>query len=124
MECKEGKVTLHYLDCDNPKYELNIDISNDYTIIRSQDIYDSEVTGMCHPSVDFSKYDLVIGSQSSGNENHTIKYDLRRICPENVLVLTVDIIQSAATRPDNVVYHALIPKLSNSEQINVIVNVQ
>jgi hypothetical protein len=31
----------------------------------------------------------------------------------------VDIIQSPATIPDNVVYHAIIPKLGDEEAINV-----
>lgn len=67
---------------------------------------------------------LLIGKQSSGNENDTIKYDLRRVCPDHKLMLTIDIIQSVATRPDNVVYHALIPKLGDEETLNVTINLQ
>lgn len=96
-----------------PSTLFNIDITNTYTIIRSKETYDAIVTGDCHPPIDFSIYDLVIGKQSSGNENDTIKYDLRRTCPDNELTLNVDIIKSLMTRPDNVVYHAVIPKLGD-----------
>lgn len=123
-DCEDMQVTIHHFDCMNTKYTLKIDIQNDYTIIRSKETYDSKVTGDCHPTIDFSRYDLVIGRQSSGNENDTIKYDLRKTCPGNELTMTVDIIQSAATRPDNVVYHALIPKLGDEEAIKIKINVK
>ncbi len=123
-DCEEIQLTAHHFDCKDTKYSLQINIHNDYTIIRSKDTYDSIVTGDCHPTIDFSLYDLVIGRQSSGNENDTIKYDLRRTCPDNELTLNVDIIQSDATRPDNVVYHALIPKLGDEETLKVKINVK
>lgn len=121
-DCEEIQLTTHHFDCEMTWNSIYI--QNDYTIIRSKEIYDSKVTGNCHPTIDFSLYDLVIGRQSSGNENDTIKYDLRRTCPDNELILTVDIIQSAATRPDNVVFHALIPKLGDEEILKVKINVK
>ena len=121
-DCEEIQLTTHHFDCEMTWN--SIDIQNDYTIIRSKEIYDSKVTGDCHPTIDFSLYDLVIGRQSSGNENDTIKYDLRRTCPDNELILTVDIIQSDATGPDNVVYHALIPKLGDEETLKIKINVK
>lgn len=123
-DCKEIQLTTQHFDCENTKHSLQINIQNDYTIIRSKEAYDSKVTGDCHPTIDFSHYDLVIGKQSSGNWNDTIKYDLRRTCPDNELTLTVDIIQSLLTLPDNVVYHALIPKLGDEETIKVTINVK
>lgn len=120
-DCEEIQLTTHHFDCEMTWN--SIDIQNDFIIIRSKETYDTKVTGDCHPTIDFSLYDLVIGKQSSGNENDTIKYDLRRTCPDNDLILTVDIFQSAATRPDNVVYHALIPKLRDEETITVKINV-
>ncbi len=121
-DCEEIQLTTHHFDCELTWN--SIDIQNDYTIIRSKEIYDSKVTGDCHPTIDFSQYDLVIGRQSSGNENDTIKYDLRRTCPDNELILTVDIIQSLRTRPDNIVFHALIPKLGDEELLKVKINVK
>ena len=127
-ECNEIILTSKHLEsdygCVNTKYSLVVDLQNNGKIIRSKEAYDTEVTGPCHPDIDFSKYDLVIGKQSSGNENDTILYDYRSACPNNELTLTVDIIQSDATRPDNVVYHAIIPKLGDEETLSLIVNVK
>ena len=120
-------ITKHFendFGCENTKHDLVVDLINDYTIIRSKESYDNQVSGTCHPDINFSLFDLVIGKQSSGNWNDTIIYNLTRTCPEDELILTVDIIQSAATIPDNVVYHAIIPKLGDEEAINVKINLK
>ena len=91
--------------------------------IRSKDTYDNNVTGTCHPKIDFSKYDLVIGKQSTGNFNDTILYDYRRVCPNMELTLTVDVIQLDITMPSTVTYHALIPKLEDEESLNIKINI-
>jgi len=127
-DCNEEILTTKHLEneygCENTKYSLVILRQNSGKIIRSKAEYDTQVNGPCHPDIDFSKYDLVIGNQSSGNENDTILYDYRSTCPNKELTLTVDIIQSLLTRPDNVVYHALIPKLGDEETLLIIVNVR
>jgi len=120
-------VTKHFeseYSCENTKHSLEIDLNNDCTIIRNKSDYDSKVTGACHPDIDFSQYDFVIGKQSFGNSNDTILYDCRYKCPGNELTLTVDIVQTTNTVPDNVVYHALIPKIGDGETLNIIVNVK
>jgi hypothetical protein len=101
-----------------------VDLENSGNLIRSKEAYDSEVTGPCHPDIDFTKFDMIIGKQSSDNVNDTILYDYRSACPDNELTLTVDIIQSDVTGPDNVVYHAIIPKLGDEETLYIIVNVK
>jgi hypothetical protein len=127
-DCNEKILIVEHLEsdygCENTKHSLVVDLQNNGKIIRSKEAYDAEVTGPCHPDIDFSKYDLVIGKQSSGNENDTILYDYRSACPDKEPTLTVDIIQSAATRPDNVVYHAIISKLGDEETLHIIVNVK
>jgi len=127
-DCDEKILTAKHLEseygCVNTKYSLVVDLQNNGKIIRSEEAYDTEVSGPCHPDIDFSKYDLVIGKQSSGNENDTILYDYRTACPDNEPTLTVEIIQSDVTRPDNVVYHAIIPKLGDEETLHIIVNVK
>lgn len=127
-DCDEKILIAKHLEsdygCVNTKYSLVVDLQNNGKIIRSEEVYNTEVAGPCHPDIDFSKYDLVIGKQSSGNENDTILYDYRTACPDNEPTLTVDIVQSDATRPDNVVYHAIIPKLGDEETLHIIVNVK
>ena len=123
-ECLDVELSVKHIDCPNSKYALQVDINNDFMLISSKESYDNLVSGDCHPSIDFSQYDLLIGKKSSGNENDTIKYNLHKICTDQKLVLTIDIIQSAATRPDNVVYNALIPKLGEGETLEVNINLQ
>jgi hypothetical protein len=118
-KCEDILLSVEHLACENSKYSINIELSDNYTYIRSEEEYDLLVTGTCHPEIDFSNYDLIIGKQASGNENDTIHYDFRRVCPENRLTLNIEIVQSDLTRPDNVTYHALIPKFGVDETIFV-----
>ena len=124
---EEQLLTKHFemeYGCPDTKFTLQINLTNDAKIIRSTEEYDAQVSGSCHPAVDFSAYDLVIGRQSTGNYNDTILYDLKRTCPDKELLLTVDVIQSDLTMPSTVTYHALIPKLGDEEKLNVMVNVK
>ncbi|MCJ7821298.1 MAG: hypothetical protein MUP53_08850 [Bacteroidales bacterium] len=127
-KCKENILpTKHFeneFDCVDTRHNLSIDLTDNCTVIRSTQSYDDEVSGICHPEVNFSFYDLAIGKQATAKQVDTIYYDLRIKCPENELTLTVDIIQSAVALPDNVVYHALIPKLGDEEALYVIVNIK
>jgi hypothetical protein len=127
-DCKESQLTTKHFETDygclSTKHALLIDLNNNAIIIRSKSDYDTKVSGVCHPDIDFSIYDLVIGKQSSGNFNDTILYDLKRTCPEKELTLTVDIVQSALTIPDNVVYHAIIPKLGDEETLNIKISIR
>lgn len=127
-ECKDSQIATKHFEtdygCQNTKHSLIIDLTNTAAIIRSKEDYDAKVSGGCHPEIDFSINDLVIGKQESGNFNDTILYDLKRTCPDKELTLTVDIIQSALTAPDNVVYHAIIPKLGDEETLDLKINVR
>ena len=110
--------------CENTKHTLLIDTVNACVVIRSKESYDELVSGICHPEINFSLYDLIIGKQSTGNWNDTILYDYRKTCPENNLTLTIEIVQSDLTLADNVVYHALIPKLGDEETLYLNINVR
>jgi len=127
-DCKEQPIALKHFEsdygCADTRHTLSVNLNNNATIIRSKEAYDSQVSGSCHPEIDFALFDLVIGRQSSGNNNASITYDLRRTCPDKELTLTVDLIQGMATVPDNVVYHALIPKLGDEESLNIKITVR
>jgi hypothetical protein len=127
-DCKESQLTTKHFEtdygCQDTKHSLIVDLNNTALIIRSKVDYDTKVTGVCHPDIDFSIYDLVIGKQSSANSNDTILYDYKRTCPDKELTLAVDIVQSAVRVPDNVVYHAIIPKLGDQETLNIKITVR
>ncbi len=48
-DCEEIRLTTHHFDCETTWN--SVDIQNDYIIIRSKEIYDSKVTGDCHPII-------------------------------------------------------------------------
>jgi hypothetical protein len=121
--CKEVLLIVKHFEteygCMETKHNLSIDLTDSCTIIRSKTDFDSKVSGICHPDIDFSLYDLIIGKKTSSNQNDTIVYDLRKTCPDNQLTLTVEIIQGDLTQPDNITYHALIPKLGDEETLRI-----
>jgi hypothetical protein len=126
--CKEELMATKQFEtefgCADTRHTINIDLTNDLVLIQSKDVYDATVTGPCHPEIDFTAYDLVIGKQSVSNLNDTIIYDLRNVCPDNALTLTIDIIQGSATQPDNVTYHTIIPKVADGKTIYINLNVR
>jgi hypothetical protein len=126
-DCKEELRPVKHFEsefgCVNTKHDLLVDVTNNVIVIRTKEDYDSKVSGTCHPDIDFSLYDLVIGKQVTTYMNDTIIYDYRIACPENKLTLTFNIVQSDVNVADSVVFHAMIPKLGDEEPlyINVIV---
>ena len=127
-DCKEElRSTKHFeseFGCVNTKHDLIINLTNNVMVIRSKDDYDTKVSGTCHPEIDFTLYDLVIGKQATTFRNDTILYDYRIACPEDQLSLSVDIIQSDVNVADEVVFHAMIPKLGDEEPLYIIVNIK
>lgn len=127
-DCKEELRSVKHFEsefgCVNTKYDLSIDLYNSFAVIRNKDDYDTKVSGTCHPEIDFTAYDLVIGKQTTTYKNDTILYDFRIACPEDQLSLSVNIIQSDVNVADAVVFHALIPKLGDEEPLYIVVNIK
>ena len=106
--------------CINTPYGVDIDLSETFTIIRSQAIFDELVTGNCMPQIDFTMYDLLIGKKGLTNGFDSIVYDgLVKNCDNGQLSLTVTFTLNATTEAPNATYHALVPKLEVNEIINV-----
>lgn len=126
--CRESVIPVKHLDtdfgCPDTRHSLSIDLTDICTIIQNKADYDNKVSGTCHPEINFDLYYLVIGKQSTTKEVDTIYYDFGISCPENDLTLNIEIVQGDAAVPDNVVYHALIPKQENPEPIVVNVKVK
>jgi hypothetical protein len=126
--CREELMTTKQFEkefgCADTRHTMIIDLTDEIVLIQSKDVYDATVTGPCHPEIDFAVYDLVIGKQSTANLNDTIIYDLRNTCPDNAITLTIDIVQSAITQPDNVTYHTIIPKMTEGKTLFVSLNIQ
>ena len=104
--------------CDDTRYDLEIDLSNNYTIIHSQQEFENKVTSNCIPDIDFSSFDLVIGKKGLSSGNSSIDYKLTKDC-SNQITLLVTFNQGETMNAPNITYHALIPKLGDEETVNV-----
>jgi hypothetical protein len=111
-------------ECLDTRYQIDINLSNDYTIIRNQTDFDNLVSGSCEPTIDFSKYDLVIGKKGLLNGNSSIDYQLVENCKTNNLLLQVTFFQNETTEAPNLTYHSLIPNLVDEQTVDVKIIVQ
>lgn len=105
--------------CTNTKFEMEIDLDNAYVIITNQSDFEALVTGSCQPEIDFSTYDLVIGKKELSNGNNSIAYKLIEDCETGNQILSVTFNQNDTTVAPNLTYHALIPKLANTQKLSV-----
>ncbi|MCB2408143.1 hypothetical protein [Hymenobacter lucidus] len=110
--------------CQDTRRNLTINLSETHTVIRSQVEFDQLVSGPCHPLIDFTTYDLVIGKKGLSSGNAGINYTFRRDCVTSKPMLHVEFRQGLTTEAPNITYHALVPKLNPGEQIGVEIDVK
>ena len=97
---------------------MDIDLSDNFMIIRNQLDFTEFVTGSCHPSIDFSTYDLVIGKKGLTSGNESIEYELIENCETGNLNLKVTFFQNITTVAPNLTYHALTLKIGSEQELN------
>lgn len=105
--------------CTNTPRQLSVNLPQTYTVVRSQVEFDQQVTGDCHPQVDFTKYDLVIGNAGSSSGSSTITYAYQRECETGQSVLKVVFKAGMTNDAPILTYHALVPKLAPQETVRV-----
>jgi len=120
-DCEEVVLPWESLEelygCSDTRNELIVDITNSAILITNQTDYDAQVEGPCSPAIDFVNYDLVIGKRTTTQLVDTIYYDYLIACPGANKTLNVEIMQGTTVQADNPVFHVLIPKLGNGENI-------
>jgi len=121
-DCTDNIVNITSLEkeygCTDTKYQMDIDLSENYMIIRNQPDFAEFVSGSCQPTIDFSTYDLVIGKKGLGSGNESIEYQLIENCETGNLNLKVTFFQNIASVAPNLTYHALIPKMESQQELN------
>ncbi|TGE08289.1 hypothetical protein [Hymenobacter fodinae] len=105
--------------CTDSRRQLSIGLDQTYTIIRNQADFDKLVTGSCHPQIDFTKYDLVIGNKGTASGSSSIAYTYARECETGQLKLRVKFTQGMTNDAPILTYHALVPKLAPQETVQV-----
>lgn len=98
--------------------------SDEFLIIRNQTGFESHVSGNCHPDIDFSSYDLVIGKKQLTTGNNSIEYQLTENCETHHYTLGVTFHQNESTVAPNLTFHRLIPKFSEEEELSVEIKVE
>lgn len=126
--CFDEEIATNSLEtiysCENTKYQMEIDLSNDFIVITDQQTFNDLVTGSCMPEIDFSTYHLLIGKQGLTSGNTSIHYSLSKdICKSDLWELTVNFNQNATAEAPNLTYHRLIPNTLNAENIMVTINI-
>lgn len=107
-------------DCGDTRYDLDIHLNSGHLIISNQSDFDTLVSGICSPIIDFSTYDLVIGKKQLQNGNRAISYEYGKSCENNNLRLTATFYQLETSEAPNLTYHALVPKLENGQGLDVL----
>lgn len=110
--------------CVNTPYGLEIGLDNTFTIMFSQDDFNSLITGTCTPEIDFETYDLIVGKQGLTNGFDSITYAVVENPLTNALAVTVTFKLNATAEAPNAAYHLLVPKLTNPllTTVDVIIN--
>jgi hypothetical protein len=107
-------------DCENTRYEMNIIPTGITTkIIKNQAQFDTIVSGRCQPAIDFATYDLIIGRHIASRQVDSIFYLYQIECPVDAKLLNVEFHLSANTMADTLIYHVLVPKLSEKDDFRV-----
>ena len=105
--------------CSNTKFNMDIDLSNEFKVITNQSDFDQQVSGDCQPEIDFETYDLVIGKAELPSGNDSIAYQYIDNCKANTFVLKVTFSQNETFIAQNLTYHQLVPKLRGNALIDV-----
>jgi hypothetical protein len=122
-DCKEEPIAFKTFEtdygCPDAKNSIEVNLIDNVLFIRADESYDSSVRGACHPDIDFTQYDLIVGKQGSVYMNDTILVEYERGCPKENVNLKITLVQTQTIGPDTVVYNAVIPKLQGNEKLNV-----
>ena len=120
----EAKSLETLYGCENTKNLLEIDTSEVFVIINTQQQFENLVSGPCMPQVDFTTYDLLIGEQGLSSGNNTITYEETQDCTTDILEVTVTFNQNETAEAPTLTFHILVPKLSNpnSTTVDIIIN--
>lgn len=125
--CKDKIINTTSLEseyqCTNTKNDLDVELTEDFIVIRDQTDFNSRVAGNCNPDIDFSIFDLVIGKKKLTTGNDSIEYELTENCEAGKYVLNVTFNQNESTVAPNLTYHRLIPKMAQGKELTVVTDI-
>lgn len=117
--CTDITLDVSQLEIEYGCKNVNIDLSENYMIIRNPLDFSEFVNADCQSQVDFSTYDLVIGKKGLTNGLVSIVYELTENCETEDQSLKITFNLNETDEAPNVIYNALIPKLEENQELNV-----
>lgn len=107
-------------NCQETLWNFTLNTEENFIIVRNQEEFEQFVNAEnCSVEIDFSDYDLIIGSHYISPEA-TFDYEVIDNCSENELYILVRLINDQTTGSDEkAVFHVLVPKLIGGENVQV-----
>lgn len=117
---KVGTVESIY-NCTNTVSTIELSTNDQYKIITNTEDYDALVEGDCHPNIDFTQYNLIIGSIFNESKINLKKYTFIKSCEPNDYKLTINYGFFTSSADDlKQTYAILIPKEYQIDTLKVI----
>ena len=117
--CEDIKLNLTSLEseygCTSTASQMEITGSDNILIITNQSDFEANIGGSCLPTIDFSKYILLIGKQALTNGLESITYELIDDCDGENYDFNVNLKMNATTVAPVVTYHSLAPILEGGQ---------
>ncbi len=117
MDCTDITIEVNHLENEYGCTGVDVNLQDTYMIITNPLDYSEFVNANCESDIDFNTYDLVIGKKGLSNGLSSIDYELVENCENQNLKITFHL--NDTTEAPNVTYNALIPKLSDNQELHV-----
>jgi hypothetical protein len=119
----EDATCLEEMGCSNAVYQLSVESTKEFELVRTQEDYNLLVKGACMASIDWTQFDLVIGMKGLTNGVSTINKTTRLDCATKQRILYVEIVTNETLIAPIITWNALLPKLQDTETLFVDVQI-
>ncbi|HEY5591297.1 MAG TPA: hypothetical protein VIK55_09795 [Paludibacter sp.] len=116
-----GVSTLN--NCNDAVLNMQISSSEQYSIIGNQVEYDNNVIGTCHPHIDFTQQQLIIGHFYSKKNVLKFNYKFYKSCEPNFykFVITPEYVDNGLNEETITYYYQiLVPQIEKIDFLKVI----
>lgn len=116
-----GVSTLN--NCNDAVLNMQISSSEQYSIIGNQVEYDNNVIGTCHPNIDFTQQQLIIGHFYSKKNVLKFNYKFYKSCEPNFykFVITPEYVDTGLNEETIAYYYQiLVPQIEKIDFLKVI----
>jgi len=116
-----GVSTLN--NCNDAVLNMQISSSEQYSIIGNQVEYDNNVIGTCHPHIDFTQQQLIIGHFYSKKNVLKFNYKFYKSCEPNFykFVITPEYVDTGLNEETIAYYYQiLVPQIEKIDFLKVI----